>query len=250
MPRVSIENTPDLPYAVEEAINRLRINIGFMGSDVRKIMMVSSVQNEGKSFLTFQVWKQMAESGVKSLLIDADLRKSIMVDKYGIKREDGGKMEGTSQVLSDERVFTDAIYETPYEKGFILPNTDNVVNPSMLLENRRFEELLEYAGKEYRYTFLDVPPLDLVSDGERIGSLCDGAILVVRGGVTPKSIVKNSVKQLERAGCPILGVILNRVEGSKSGYYYKRYGGRYYRYGKYGGYYYGNEYYYGKSDKK
>ena len=73
---------------------------------------------------------------------------------------------------------------------------------------------------------------------------------MVRGGVTPKSIVKNSVMQLERAGCPILGVILNRVEGSKSGYYYKRYGGRYYRYGKYGGYYYGNEYYYGKSDKK
>ena len=104
----------------------------------------------------------------------------------------------------------------------------------------RFEEMLAYMEEKYRYVFIDSPPLSLVSDGERIGNLCDGAILVVRGGVTSKHLVKNSIRQLERAGCPLLGIVLNRVEGAKSGYYSKRYGSKYY-----GGKYYNDAYYYG-----
>ena len=85
-----------------------------------------------------------------------------------------------------------------------------------------------------------------VSDGERIGSLCDGAVLVVRGNSTPKSIVKNSALQLERAGCPLLGVVLNRVKGANGGYYYKQYGGKHYGYGYGKGY--GDGYgYYGEN---
>ena len=110
----------------------------------------------------------------------------------------------------------------------------------MLLESNRFEEMLAYMEEKYRYVFIDSPPLSLVSDGERIGNLCDGAILVVRGGVTSKHLVKNSIRQLERAGCPLLGIVLNRVEGVKSGYYSKRYGSKYY-----GGKYYNDAYYYG-----
>ena len=94
-----------------------------------------------------------------------------------------------------------------------------------------------------RYVFVDSPPLNLVSDGELIGSLCDGAILVVRGGSTSKAMVRNSINQLERAGCPLLGIVLNRVEGAKSGYYYKKYGGHYYG-SRYGGKKYGDTYYY------
>ncbi|WP_026496100.1 CpsD/CapB family tyrosine-protein kinase [Butyrivibrio sp. WCD3002] len=244
MNKIIIKNNPDLPYAVEEAFNRLRINISFLGKDVRKIMVVSTTPNEGKSFIAMQLWRQMAETGYKSLLIDVDLRKSIMTEKYGMSLENGGKIEGTSYVLANDVPIKDSIFNTDIEAGDILPNVDNVINPSMLLENQRFEDLLDYAGENYRYTFIDAPPLDLVSDGERIGSLCDGAILVVRGGVTSKGMVKHSVMQLERAGCPLLGIILNRVEGSKGGYYYKKYGGRYY--GHYGKYYSSDSYYYGK----
>jgi len=106
----------------------------------------------------------------------------------------------------------------------------------MLLESHRFSELLEILGRDYRYVFLDVPPLGLVSDAERIGYLCDGAILTVRSGVTPKSIIHSSIAQLRRAQCPLLGIALNRVEsGGKMGKYYGRYGK-----------YYSDKYYYGK----
>ena len=79
-------------------------------------------------------------------------------------------------------------------------------------------------------------PLGLVSDGERIGNVCDGAVLVVRSGVTPKGIIRNSIAQLERAGCPLLGIVLNRVGAGENKYY-----GRYYS--KYYGKHYGNKYY-------
>ena len=127
--------------------------------------------------------------------------------------------------------------QTNIGEGAVLPNVDNVVNPSMLLESKKLEDTLNILADEFRYVVLDCPPLDLVSDGERIGALCDGAILVVRGGETPKSMIRNSIRQLERANCPLLGVVLNRVKGSGSGYYYKQYGGKYGYYGKDGYYY-------------
>ena len=234
-----IEVQPELPYSVEEAVNRLRINVSFLGTDVRKIMVVSSEPNEGKSFVAMNLWRQMALAGEKSILIDADMRKSVMIESYGIRREDGKEVWGLSHYLSDNKKLVDCILSTDLENGDLLPNANNIVNPSMLLDSKRFAELLDQLQQEYRYVFLDVPPLGLVSDGERIGHLCDGAILVVRSGVTSKSIVRDSVNQLQRAGCPLMGIVLNRA-GAGGGKYYHKY------YGKYYGKYYSSKYY---SDK-
>ena len=56
---------PKLPYAVEEALNRLRVNVSFLGSKVKKIMVISSAPDEGKSFIAMQLWRQMAWSQYK-----------------------------------------------------------------------------------------------------------------------------------------------------------------------------------------
>ena len=221
---------PELPYAIEEAVNRLRINISFLGRDVRKIMIVSSEPNEGKSFVAFNLWSQIAQAGEKTILIDGDMRNSTFVSKYNLSRLDGKELKGLSHYLSGENELEEVIMHTDLPTGDLVPNVENIVNPSMLLENTRMKDLLQTAAQEYRYVFVDAPPLGLVSDAEKIGSYCDGAILCVRGGVTPKMAVRESVRQLERCGCPLLGIVLNRVGDSKSGYYHKYYGkyGRYY----------------------
>ena len=237
--KVKFGNLPTLPYAIEEAINRLRINISFLGSDVKKIMIISSEPNEGKSFISWHLWNQLARAGEKCLLIDGDMRNSTYYEKYAMTREDGEELKGISHYLSGNVELDQVLLHTDNENADILINVENVINPSMLLETAKFEKLLEEMSGKYRYVFIDAPPLSLVSDGERIGSFCDGAILSVRAGVTPKSAVRESVSQLERAGCPLLGIVLNRVGDSKTGYYRGRYG-HYGRYGKYGGY---GEYY-------
>lgn len=104
--RATVQNMPKLPYAVEEALNRLRVNVSFLGSKVKKIMVISSAPDEGKSFIAMQLWRQMAEAGSKSILVDMDLRKSVMVDKYQIAREDNGKILGTSDYLASDDTLT------------------------------------------------------------------------------------------------------------------------------------------------
>ena len=225
---ITFGQEPVLPYSMEEAINRLRINISFLGNDVKKIMIVSSEPNEGKSFIAMNLWKQMAISGEPSILLDLDMRKSNIVDKYQLKREDGRELKGMTHFLSGNEPVENMIMHTYMEHGDILPNVDNVVNPSMLLESRKFSEMMQYMEEHYRYVFVDVPPLGLVSDGELIGNVCDGALLCVRGGVTSRAIVRRSIRQIERAGCQILGIVLNRVGGSGTGYYHKYYGKKYY----------------------
>ena len=239
MNELRLEQLQELPYAMEEAVNRLRINIGFLGKNVRKIMVVSAMPNEGKSLVCIHLWRQMAESGTRCIFVDADMRNSALVGHYGIKVNQGGEY-GTSNYLSTEDPLAKVIYHTRYPQGDFIPNFDNVVNPSLLLEGNRFGQMLDTLAQDYRYVFVDSPPLNLVSDSETIGHVCDGAIMVVRAGETSRKLVANTINQLERAGCPLLGIVLNRVKGSKGGYYSKRYGA----------YYYGNKdagYYYGKS---
>lgn len=213
---------PDMPYAVEEALNRLRVNIRFLGSDIRKIMITSADENEGKSFVAMNIWRQMATAGEKCVLLDADMRKSNMVKVYKMRREDGLEIKGTSQFLSDSSTdIREIILHTDKPYGDIIPNAENRINPSMLLESMRYEAMIDWLGKNYRYVFIDSPPLGVVSDAVRIGSLCDGAILAVRSNQTSRSAVRNAIKQLERAGCPLLGIVLNRVVANKGGYYGK-----------------------------
>ena len=239
-PKAIIAVNPVLPYSMEEAINRLRINVSFFGSDIRRIIIVSSEPDEGKSLIAMHLWQQMARAQERTILVDVDMRKSKMVETYQISRADGKKLWGLTDYLSDNKKMEDCVLTTDMECGDILPNINNIVNPSLLLENRRFSGLLDTLSQEYRYVFLDTPPLGLVSDGERIGHLCDGAILVVRGGVTPKSVIRNSIAQLERAGCPLLGIVLNRV-GAGNGKYYGGYFSKYY--GRYYGRYHDRKYY-------
>ena len=93
---------PKLPYAIEEAINRLRINVSFFGTDIRKIMIVSSEPNEGKSFIAMSLWKQMALAGEKTIFVDCDMRKSVLVEQYQIEREDGKNHELIRFYVTDD----------------------------------------------------------------------------------------------------------------------------------------------------
>ena len=76
------------------------------------------------------------------------------------------------------------------------------------------EEAKKQVLQEARQT-ADAEYKRIVSDAEKIGSMCDGAILVIRSGETSKSEVKSSINQLERSGCKILGVVLNRATDAK-----------------------------------
>lgn len=231
-------NIQALPYAVEEAMNRLRVNIKFCGKNTKKILVISSVPNEGKSTVSVHLWKMLAEAGFPSVLVDLDLRKSVLKDWLEFKSE--GEIQGLDYYLSGLSEYQNVVYETNISNGYIVPVSNLLENPSALLEDPRMEELLDRLAEDYRYVIIDSSPLDSVADGALIASFCDGAILVVRSGMTSRRLVKQSIQQLERVGCRLLGTVLNRVE-TKSRAYQKYYG-------KYGNYY--SDYYGGHGAEK
>ena len=138
----------------------------------------------------------------------------------------------------------EVVYKTNIPNGYLVPCTQLLNNPSSLLEDARFKELLDTLAEKFRFVIVDTPPLGSVSDGALIGSMCDGAILVVRAGETPKSMIRQSINEIEQSGCRLLGTVLNRAEASGRGGY-----GKYGKYGKYG-YGYGYGYGYEPDDKK
>ncbi len=222
----------DMPYAAEEALNRLRVNIKFCGKNTKKIVVTSSVPDEGKSTVSMRLWKLLAEAGFPTVLVDVDLRKSEVKTKYRVK----GIQEGLNHYLSGLAEYEDVVYETNIPNGHMVPISTLLENPSALLEDPRLGELLDKLAEDYRYVIIDTPPLDSISDGALLASMADGAVLVVRCGETSKTLVRQSLQQLDRVGCPVLGTVLNRAE-IKSGAYRKYYG----RYGKQYGYYYGEK---------
>ena len=176
---------PDLPYAVEEAMNRLRINVKFCGKNTKKILLTSCMPNEGKSTVSSYLWKMLAEAGFSTVMVDVDLRKSVQMQRMQV--ENASETKGLNHYLSGMAEYEDVVYKTNIENAYIVPCTQLLENPSPLLEDARFRELLDRLAGEYRFVIVDTPPLGSVSDGALIASMCDGAILVVRAGQTPKA---------------------------------------------------------------
>ena len=223
---------PELPYAVEEAMNRLRINIKFCGKNTRKILLTSCLPNEGKSTISAYLWKMLAEAGFPTVLVDVDLRKSVMKKRFQIEYEED--MKGLNHYLSGMAEYEEVVYETNIQNGFIVPCTQLLENPSALLEDVRFQELLDKLAQNYRFVIIDTPPLGSVSDGALIASMCDGAVLVVCAGETPKAMIRQSLHEIEQSGCKLLGTVLNRAEVKSRAYgkYYGKYANKYgYGYG-------------------
>ena len=229
MKQLVIKKIPDLPYYLTEALNQLRVSLSFSGENVKVIMVTSSMPNEGKSFITMQLWKMMAEVGKRVICIDGDLRNSEMKSRWGFSID--GDMPGIVHGLSGQAGWNDIVYATDIPNGYIIPGEVNVSNPVNLLEGQRFNSLMDLCRREFDYVLIDTPPLGAVADALSIGPNTDGSLLVIRSGVTKRRAVENSVSLLQRSSIPLLGIVLNRADTNRrSSYYYNSY----YRYDYYG----------------
>ena len=217
-------------YFMREAFNTLRTNILFSGKDIKVIVVTSCLAHEGKTTVTFEIARNLAESGKKVLLLDADLRKSVMVTRYTKERG----IVGLSQVLSGQIDVDDAIYKTQLENLDIVFAGPYPPNPTELVGSPAFKELLEAKRDQYDYLLIDAAPLGLVIDAAVMASVCDGAVIVLNAGRIKYRMAQDVRDQIQRSGCKILGVVLNQV-GRKSS---SSYGGSYYSM-KYDNTYYG-----------
>ncbi|MEE1028187.1 MAG: polysaccharide biosynthesis tyrosine autokinase [Agathobacter sp.] len=243
MQSVSFGQLKKQSYTMKESLRALKTNLQFCGDDIKTILITSSVPDEGKSTVSMDLARSLTESGKRVLIIDTDMRKSVLVGRLRANSE-SGEILGLSHYLSGQKKLDEILYATDVPKLFMVFAGPTVPNPTEILEKKYFEELIQFGREHFDYVLIDCAPIGAAIDAAVIAKQCDGAILVVAQGMAGARFINSVTKQLEVSGVRMLGAVLNKVKMKKKGYGY----GYGYGYGKYYGSYYGT--YYGHDEDK
>ncbi|MBQ2667052.1 MAG: CpsD/CapB family tyrosine-protein kinase [Clostridia bacterium] len=206
MESVYLKNNSD-DFFLQEAYRVLRTNLRFCGEEVKVIAITSTGEGEGKSMISLNIAKSFAELGKRVLLLDADMRRSVMAERY--TNADGA--DGLSEVLSGLRTASDCIYSCQTPRLHLMFAGRYPPNPAELLSGKRFADLLSEVRHQYDYVIVDTPSLGRVIDAAVIAPHCDGTALVVCGRKTTYHAAQQALNQLKKSGCRVLGAIWNSV---------------------------------------
>lgn len=227
-PEIVLRPDPQ-PFEVKEAFKTLRTNIEFSGEDVRVICVTSALPGDGKSTVSYNLARAFAENGSPTLLIDADLRKSVMRKQIC---KSGNPGQGLTYFLAGMKPYLETVCRTDLPNLEVIFSGQFPPNPSELLGGKRFQALVEIARSKHSVVIIDTPPIGSVIDAAVVAKACDGVILVLKDKAVSSRLARRCKSQLDVTKAQILGCVLNGVDLSSSHYY-----GHYY--GKYYGHYYG-----------
>lgn len=218
-------------YHYEQAVKTLRTNLQFSGKSVKSILITSSFPNEGKSDIAIQLAKEFGQIGKRVVVVDADIRKSCLINRYDVQR----RIHGLSHLLSGMSSLESVLYATTFPNVDIIFAGPSVPNPSELLSEESFEQLINTLAQSYDYVFVDTPPMMSVIDAAIVARVCDGAVFVVESGRVSYRVAQKCKAQLTKANCRLLGTVLNKVDVQKDKYYHRY--GYYNKKSEYEGYY-------------
>ena len=204
-----------------EAYRALRTNITFASVDAgnRVIVFTSALPGDGKSTSASNLALTLAQQGVRTLLIDADLRKGSLHRLFGIRRE-----PGLTQLLVGSTSLAESLQLVPTgDPGIplsVLTSGPYPPNPTELLGSERMRRLIEELRQQFDMIVFDSPPLALVTDAAILGALADTTIIVARAGATEKKALQDAASQLYQLGIHVSGTILTDFNPLPSRYGY------------------------------
>jgi tyrosine-protein kinase Etk/Wzc len=225
---LAIGNPTDLAI---EAIRSLRTSLHFAMLEAKNnVLMISGASpNIGKTFVSVNLAAVIAQSGIRVLVIDADMRKGYSHTLLGVDWKNG-----LSDILSKQITSEQAVKKTNIDGMDFISRGQIPPNPSELLMRSQFGEFTKWASENYDLVLIDTPPILAVTDAAIIGNHAGTSLMIARFGLNTVKEIDVSMRRFEQNGVDIKGIILNAVEKRASSYY-----------GNYG--YYQYEY---KSEKK
>ena len=225
MPTLEIaQKKLDLAKKAEEYYNALRTNIQLSGNNLQVISITSVKPGEGKSTTSTNIAWAFARAGYKTLLVDADIRNSVMSGVFKSRE----KITGLTEFLSGTTDLSHGLCDTNVENLFVVQAGSISPNPTALLQSENFSTMIDTLRKYFDYIIVDTAPIGIVIDAAIITQKCDASVLVTAAGEANRKDVQKAKGQLEQTNKPFLGVVLNKFNTSAEKY------GSYGEYGSYG----------------
>lgn len=225
MPTLEIaQKKLDLAKKAEEYYNALRTNIQLSGNNLQVISITSVKPGEGKSTTSTNIAWAFARAGYKTLLVDADIRNSVMSGVFKSRE----KITGLTEFLSGTTDLSHGLCDTNVENLFVVQAGSISPNPTALLQSENFSTMIDTLRKYFDYIIVDTAPIGIVIDAAIITQKCDATVLVTAAGEANRKDVQKAKGQLEQTNKPFLGVVLNKFNTSAEKY------GSYGEYGSYG----------------
>ncbi len=215
-----------------EAFRSLRTAISFLGPEERRTVLFTSANPaEGKSYCSLNYAVALAQTGLRTLLIDADLRRPNL-SKIVLPHT---KTRGLTECLTLRSSILECSKPTEIENLFILPAGEKASKPAELLASCDFAGLLKEAELHFDRIVLDSAPVNAVSDTQLIAKDIDSICFVVRAVKTPGRAIVRACALLAKTGSHPSGIVYNRMpRRSRDRYYFSEYAGQYANAGAHG----------------
>ena len=197
---------------ISEAYRAIRTSIYFsnrLQKRKKTILLTSPGPWEGKSTTTANLAITMAQKGLKTLLVDSDLRRPIL----DVLFTGSHRKVGLTNYLAREINWQEAVRETTVNGLYLIPAGVGVKNASEILSSKLMWSFIEEVKKEYGIVLFDSPPLLPVTDGAVLAALVDGVILIAKMGKTSRDGIKRSIDILKDVNAKIIGTVLTGVRG-------------------------------------
>jgi len=206
---------------ISESYRMIRSRIGFKFGDSPKksIAVVSAMPGEGKSITAANLAIVMAQAGLNTILVDADLRRSVVHQIFNVEND-----TGMADLLTSQKVkVNDCLRKTPIDNLRIITGGKRIPDTTERLGTRRLSQVMTELKNASDVVIFDSPPELLVADTSVLCNRVDGVVLVVRAGKSKRRWIQQTILDLEKANANLMGCIVNQPTNSGSFDTYKAY---------------------------
>jgi capsular exopolysaccharide synthesis family protein len=212
--------------SADEAYRMLRSNVQFMANStpLHTLLVTSAGPVEGKSITLANIGVVFAQNGLRTLLVDSDMRRPMLHRIFQLPNR-----TGLSNVLLAPvtQVNQEVIQSAGVANLQVITSGPIPPNPSELVGSARMSQVIAELRDLADVVIFDSPPVLSATDAALLANRLDGTILVADAGRTRREAALRAVEQLQRAGANLIGGVLNRLQKKTGGYYYHYYD-RYY----------------------
>lgn len=214
---------PSSPTAESYRMIRNKIRFGAGGSQARSIVVTSPEPEEGKSITAANLGVIMAQAGIRTVLVDADLRHPVQHQAFAVKLK-----SGLADLISTQgATIVDCLKPTSIENLHVITAGESAQNELEQMNSDRISAVLTTLEQYAEVIIIDSPPALLTADAMTLSNRADGAIVVVRAGKTKRKALRQTLIDMQEANANVIGCIYNqpRKENNLAAYKRHRQGG-------------------------